>query len=55
MLYPFIAIGLLIVFVAYILYLAFVKKDLKQNLRKVVYPGIFFISVWASLYFLVLK
>jgi len=53
--YPFIAIGLLIVFVAYILYLAFVKKELKQNLNEVVYPGLFFISVWAGFYFLILK
>jgi len=53
--YPFIAIGLLIVFVAYILYLALVKKELKQNLSKVVYPGLFFISVWTILYFSVLS
>jgi len=53
MLYPFITIGLLIEFVAYLLYLAFVKKNLKQNLSTVVYPGLFFISVWAGLYFLV--
>lgn len=54
MLYPFITIGLLVAFIAYILYLAFVTKDLKQNLSKVVYPGLFFISVWAGLYFFVL-
>ena len=53
--YPFIAVGLLFVFIAYVLYLVFVKKDSKQNLGNVIYPGLFFISVWAGLYFFVLS
>ena len=33
----------------------FKEKELKQNLSKVVYPGLFFISVWTVLYFSVLS
>jgi hypothetical protein len=54
MLYPFMTIGFLIVFIVYVLYLALTKK-LKQNISTVVYPGMFFISVWAGLYFLVFR
>lgn len=54
MLYPFMTIGFLIVFIVYVLYLALMKK-LKQNISTVVYPGLFFISVWAGLYFLVFR
>lgn len=54
MLYPFMTIGLLIAFIAYVIYLALTKK-LKQNISTVVYPGLFFISVWAGLYFLVFR
>jgi hypothetical protein len=54
MLYPFMTIGFLIVFIVYVLYLALTKK-LKQNISTVVYPGLFFISVWAGLYFLVFR
>lgn len=54
MLYPFMTIGFLIVFIVYVLYLA-LKKKLKQNISTVVYPGLFFISVWAGLYFLVFR
>lgn len=54
MLYPFMTIGFLIVFIVYVLYLALTKK-LKQNIITVVYPGLFFISVWAGLYFLVFR
>lgn len=54
MLYPIMTVGLTVAFFAYILYLAFIKKALKQNLKDVVYPGIFFISVWTGLYFFLL-
>jgi len=29
-------------FIGYVLYLTFVKKDLKRNLSTVVYPGLFY-------------
>ncbi|QBZ96909.1 hypothetical protein GS03_00392 [Flavobacterium sangjuense] len=43
-----------IIFVLYVLYLAFIKKDLKKNMQTVVYPGVFFISVWVICYFIFL-
>jgi cytochrome c oxidase assembly factor CtaG len=55
MMYTYIPIGLFIVFVGYILYRAIVKKDLKSKMRSVVMPGLFFIAVWALLYFFLLK
>jgi len=55
MIYPFITIGLLAVFIIYILYLAVVKKDLKSKMQTVVLPGLFFIGVWVVLYYFLLK
>jgi FtsH-binding integral membrane protein len=54
MTYPFIAIGLIIVFVAYVLYLLIIKKDLKK-LKIVLYPGLFFIAIWVVIYYFLLK
>lgn len=48
--YPYITIGLIIVFVIYIVYLL-AKKD-RVTLRMMLLPGLFFIAVWALLYFL---
>jgi len=42
-------------FLIYILYLALIKKELKQNLAQVVYPGLFFFAVWALLYYWLLS
>lgn len=42
---------LTLLFMGYILYLALVKKNLKAKMRTVVLPGMFFISVWAVMYF----
>ncbi len=50
----FMPIVFIVLFVLYVLYLAVIKKELKQNLSKVVYPGLFFIVVWALLYFVLL-
>ncbi|MBF6640794.1 hypothetical protein IVB69_04835 [Flavobacterium sp. J49] len=50
----FMPIVFVILFILYVLYLAIIKKELKQNLSKVVYPGLFFIVVWALLYFVFL-
>ncbi len=55
MIYPFITIGLIAIFIIYILYLAFVQKNLKSKLQTVVWPGLFFIGVWVILYYLFLK
>lgn len=54
MTYPFITIGLTIVFVVYLLYLLLIKKDFKK-LKAFLYPGLFFIAVWVAIYFLWLK
>lgn len=53
MMYPFIPIGLLVLLVLYILYLLVVKKD-KRKLKAVLYPSLFFIVVWAVLYYFLL-
>lgn len=54
MTYPFIPIGLIIVFIVYLLYLLLIKKDLKK-FRTVLYPGLFFIIIWAVIYYSLLK
>ncbi len=54
MTYPFIPIGLIAVFIVYILYLLIIKKDIKK-LKSVLYPGLFFIVIWAVIYFFLLK
>jgi hypothetical protein len=54
MTYPFIAIGLIAIFIIYSLYLLFIKKDLKK-LKTVMYPGLFFIAIWGVLYYFLLK
>jgi FtsH-binding integral membrane protein len=53
MTYPFIPIGLIAVFIVYVVYLLLIKKDLKQ-LRSVIYPGLFFIAIWAVIYYILL-
>ncbi|WP_333599902.1 hypothetical protein [Flavobacterium sp.] len=51
----FIPIILIALFVFYVLYLALIKKELKQNLTGVLYPGLFFIVVWGILYYIILE
>ncbi len=51
----FFPIVLTVIFLFYILYLAFVKKNLKDNTTKILYPGLFFILVWGIIYFELLK
>lgn len=41
-------------FLVYIVYLILSKKDVK-TIQKVLYPGLFFIAVWAVIFFLILK
>lgn len=42
------------VFAGYLAYLFFWKKD-PATLKAVLYPGLFFVSIWALLYYFVLK
>jgi len=51
----FLPLILIAIFVFYLLYLAFIKKNLKSNLTQIVYPGLFFIAAWGILYVLLLK
>lgn len=55
MTYVFIPLGLIVVFIFYILYLAFVKKNLRANIKTVLLPGLFFIAMWSIIYYLLLK
>jgi hypothetical protein len=43
------------IFILYVLYLAFVKKNLKSKLRTEILPGVLFIGLWAGIYFMWLK
>ncbi len=54
MTYPFIPIGLIAIFIVYVLYLLLIKKDMKR-FRIVLFPGVFFIVIWAVIYYLLLK
>ena len=54
MTYSFIPIGLISIFILVILYLLIIKKDMKK-LKKVLYPGLFFIAIWAVIYYFLLK
>lgn len=50
----FIPIGLLVLFLLWVAYRLLIKKDLKKNLDSL-YAGLFFIGVWATIYFFWLK
>jgi hypothetical protein len=49
--YPLIPIGLIAVFVVYILYLLLFRRDRRQA-KVVLFPGLFFIAIWAAIYYL---
>ncbi|MCR5860864.1 hypothetical protein LRS05_01310 [Flavobacterium sp. J372] len=51
--YPLIAVFLAAFFVVYLLYLALVKRNIREKMQTVVLPGFFFLSVWAAIYFIV--
>lgn len=42
------------IFIVYLVYMVVTKKDQKA-IKKVLYPGLFFIGVWALIFFLLLK
>jgi high-affinity Fe2+/Pb2+ permease len=48
-----VAIGLTIVFIGWILYRLFIKKDLSKNLNNL-YFGLFFVAIWLSYYFFII-
>lgn len=50
-----IPIVLTAIFILYILYLAFIKKDLKSKLKTEILPGVLFIGVWTAIYFMWMK
>jgi hypothetical protein len=54
MTYPFIPIGLIAIFIVYVLYLLIIKRDMKK-LKTVLYPGLSFIVIWAAIYYFWLK
>jgi hypothetical protein len=54
MTYPFIPIGIFIVFVFYALYLLIIKKD-KMKFKAMLLPGVFFIVLWSAIYYFLLK
>lgn len=54
MTYPFIPIGLIAVFIVVVLYLAIIKKD-RRKMAMVLYPGLFFIAIWAAIYYAMLN
>ncbi len=54
MLRIYMPIAFLIFFLGWILYRLVIKKDLKKNLNSM-YLGLFFIGVWALIYFFMLK
>lgn len=54
MTYPFIPIGLIAIYIVYVLYLLLVKKDIKK-MKSILHPGLFFVAIWAVIYFFLLK
>jgi len=45
---------LIAVFIFYVFYLVIIKKDSKKT-KSVLYPGLFFIAIWAIVFFLILR
>lgn len=54
MTYPFITVGLIAVFLVYVLYLLLIKKDNKR-LKATLFPGLFFIVAWLIIYYFLLR
>lgn len=51
--YLYIPIAMIVVLVCYLVYLVFVKKDMKK-FKSSLTIGLFFIAVWAIVYYLIL-
>lgn len=54
MFYLYIPIGLTALLLIYVLYLAF-SKQLKRKFRTTVLPGLFFIGIWGTIYFFIVR
>ncbi|MDQ0477152.1 preprotein translocase subunit YajC [Chryseobacterium sp. MDT2-18] len=54
MAYLILPVLLTVVFIVYVLYLIFIKKD-KEQLKSVYFPGVLFIVIWAAIYYFLLK
>lgn len=54
MTYPLLPIGLIAAFLAYVGYVLLFKRD-KKFMKQLWLPGVFFIVVWAVVYYLLLK
>ncbi|MBP7514446.1 MAG: hypothetical protein KA791_07855 [Flavobacteriales bacterium] len=50
MLRLYIPLGLIAVFVGYVLYLLILKKD-RKHLKAFLHPGLLFIGIWVVLYY----
>jgi len=48
------AIGLVIIFIGWILYRLIIKKDLNKNLNNL-YLGLFFIGIWVLFYYFIVE
>ena len=55
MLYLIIPIGLIILLIIYVAYIAIAKKNVSAHLKPVLLPGLLFISVWAVIYYFIFK
>jgi hypothetical protein len=53
MFYPILSVLFIALLVIYLVYLYFVKKD-EKLFFSVLYPGIFFVSVWLLIYYFLL-
>lgn len=54
MLRLYIPIAFVVLFIGWFLFRLLIKKDIKKNLNTV-YLGLFFISIWAIMYVVILK
>lgn len=54
MTYPFITLGILIVFIFYAFYLLVIKKD-KKRLKSMLVPAVFFLVIWGVIYYFLSK
>lgn len=50
----YIPLALIALFILWALYRLLIKKDLRNNMPTV-YTGLFFIAVWAAIYFFLMK
>ncbi|EHO08186.1 hypothetical protein HMPREF9714_02209 [Myroides odoratimimus CCUG 12901] len=53
MLYPFISVGLIVVFIICLLYILFVKRDFEGQKNNIL-VGLFFLVIWGIIYYYLL-